>query len=70
MKSISHGTRERPHQVGHEEDRALEDADEQQLAAGVVGGQLAAELADPRLQRVLVDQDLADALLELSLRHG
>ena len=48
------------HQVGHEEDGALEHADEQQLAAGVVGGDLGAELADPRLQRLLVDQDLAD----------
>ena len=52
--------RDRAHQVGHEEDRALEHADEQQLAAGVVGGDLRAELADARLQALLVDQDLAD----------
>ena len=39
------------HQVGHEEDRALEDADEQQVAAGVVGRDLGAELRDPPLER-------------------
>ena len=50
MKSISHGHADRAHQVGHEEHGSLEHADEQELAAGVVGGDLLAELADPRLQ--------------------
>ena len=39
------------HQVGHEEDGALEDADQQQVAARVVGGDLLAELGDARAQR-------------------
>ena len=48
MKSISHGTVRSPHQVGHEEDGALEHADEQQIAARVVGRDLVAELGDAR----------------------
>src|SRR5262245_7802447 len=62
--------RYRPHQVGHEEDRALEHADEQKLLAGVVGRDLGAQLADPRLERVLVDEDLPDRLLELGVAHA
>ena len=57
MKSISHGHGQPPHQVGHEEDGALEHAEQEQVAAGVVGGDLVAELGDARLQRVLVDED-------------
>ena len=70
MKSISHGTVSSPHEVGHEEDRALEDADEEEVAARVVGGDLGAELADPRLDRLCLDQDLPDGLLQLCLRHS
>src|SRR5205823_2079421 len=55
------------HQVGHEEDGALQHADEQEVASLVVGRDLPAELADPLVQAVLVDQDLADRSLELSL---
>ena len=40
------GNRQLAHQVGHEEDGALEDADEQQVAALVVGRDLLAELRD------------------------
>ena len=36
----------------------------------VVGRDLGAELADARLQRVLVDEDLAHPLLQLGLRHA
>ena len=36
MKSTSHGHVEVAHQVGEEEDRALQDADEQQVPALVV----------------------------------
>ena len=39
------------HQVGHEEDGALEHADEQQVAALVVLGDLVAELGDARGER-------------------
>ena len=40
-----------PGQVGHDHDRALEHADEQQVPARVVGVDLGGELADPGLQR-------------------
>ena len=53
MKSISHGHGELAHQVGHEEHGALEHADQQQVAALVVGRDLGSELGDPRPQRVL-----------------
>src|SRR5215204_2317256 len=59
-----------PHQVAHEEHRALEDADEQQVLPGVVVRDLFAELGDPTLERLFVDQRLADRALELSLRHA
>ena len=42
MKSISHGTVSSPHQVGDEEHGALQDADEEQVAALVVGRDLGA----------------------------
>ena len=58
--------RQMAHEVGQEEDGALEDADEEQVAACVVGGDLRAELGDPPLERRLLDQDLRDRLLELS----
>ena len=48
------------HEVGHEEDGALEDADEQEVAAAVVVADLGAELGDPPLEGVLVDEDLRD----------
>ena len=51
MKSTSHGM-SIAHQVGHEEDRALEDADEQEVAATVVVRDLGAELGDPPVQRL------------------
>src|SRR5919197_3771303 len=47
------------HQVGHEEDGALQHADQQQVAAAVVGGDLLAELGNARGEPLLVDQDLA-----------
>ena len=59
-----------PHQVGHEEDGALEHADQQQVAALVVGRDLGAELGHARGERLPVDQDLADRALELGLAHA
>src|SRR5206468_4803184 len=58
------------HQVGHEEDGALEHADQEQVAALVVGRDLRAELGDARSERLLVDQDLADGPLQLCLAHS
>src|SRR5438094_251195 len=63
------GHRDRAHQVGHEEDRSLEHAHEQELAPRVVGGNLAAELVDACLEHVLLDQDLADSALDLRAVH-
>src|SRR4029079_5575036 len=52
------------HEVRDEEDRALEDAHEQQVASLVVGRDLGAELIDAGAQDVLVDQDLADVRVD------
>ena len=64
MKSTSQRKGDPAHQVGHEEDRALEHADEQQVAPAVVLGDLRAELVDAALERLLVDQDLVDVRVE------
>src|SRR5918999_1099919 len=55
------------HQVGHEEDGALKHADQEQVAAGVVGGDLLPQLRDPVLQRNLVDEDSLNGRLQLGL---
>ena len=60
MKSTSQGSVDRAHQVGEEEDGALQHADEQRVAARVVARDLRAQLADAVLQIVRLDQDLAD----------
>src|SRR6266542_4922411 len=52
--------RDMAHEVGHEEDRALEDSDEQEVLALVVRGDLLTELGDPSLKSLLVDEDLLD----------
>ena len=62
MKSTSQGDVELAHEVGEEEDGALEDADEQQLLALVVARDLLAQLADPPLEVVGLDEDLADSV--------
>ena len=54
-----------PHQVGHERQRALEDRDEGQLAAGVVGADARAELAHLGRDLLLVEQDLGDIGVEV-----
>ena len=69
MKSISHGTVSCAHQVGHEEDGALEHADEQEVAPVVVGRDLRAERGHPCAHVVLVDEDLPDARSTSSLMH-
>src|SRR5918992_3777002 len=58
------------HQVGHEEHGALEHADQEQVATGVVGGDLLAQLGDPVLQRDLVDEDALDGGQQLGLAHA
>ena len=49
-----------PREVGHEHERALEDADEERRFVVVVGRDLFAEIADPLLQLVFVDDDPTD----------
>ena len=48
------------HEVGEEEDGALEHPDEQQVAVGVLGADLLAERAHALLEVVGLDEDLAD----------
>ena len=48
------------HQVGQEEDRALQHADQQQLAALVVARDLLGELPHAVREVVVLDEDLAD----------
>ena len=60
MNSICDRQLQRPGEVGHEHHRALEDADEQQLPAGVVGRDLRGELTDLRRDLVLGQQHGVD----------
>jgi hypothetical protein len=48
------------HEIGEEEHRALQDADEQQVAVGVLGGDRLAQGAHALLEVVGLDEDLAD----------
>ena len=57
MKSNSTGQVDRAREIGHEHERALEDADEQRRMVVVVGRDLLAEIADALLQLVFVDDD-------------
>jgi hypothetical protein len=60
--------RRRPRQVADERDAGFERPDEEGLLAGVVTAQLRAELPDPRDDLVSIEEDLADALVELGQR--
>ncbi len=60
MKSISHGMVSFADQVGHEEHRALQHADQQQVGLRVVARELGAQLGDPSLRASLVTQHLGD----------
>jgi hypothetical protein len=53
--------RQRAREVGNEDEARLQRADEQRLAAGVVGGDLLAELRDARGDLLLGEIDLPDA---------
>ena len=55
--------RERPRQVGEEDDARLQQADEEGLTAGVVLGDLGAELRDPGGDLLGGEVDLADAVV-------
>jgi hypothetical protein len=53
--------RDRTREVGQEDEARLQERDEQQVAAGVLAGNLGAELADPSSQLVGREKNLADA---------
>jgi len=55
--------RQRARQVGQEYERRLQGADEQRLLAGVVGGDLLAELRDAGRDLLGREVDLSDAQL-------
>jgi hypothetical protein len=55
------GDRDRAREVGQEDEARLQQRDEQQVAAGVLAGDLRAELADARLQLLGREKDIADA---------
>src|SRR6185369_6731548 len=48
------------YEVGHEDEGALEDADEERITVGVVGGDLLAELGDAPPEVVFGDDDGAE----------
>src|SRR5947209_5534236 len=58
------------HEIAQEEDRALEHADEQEVAAVVVGRDLRAERLDARAQLVGLDEDLADGAAHATVSSG
>jgi len=51
--------RDRAREVGQEDEARLQERDEQQVAAGVVAGDVRAELTDARLQLLGREKDLA-----------
>jgi hypothetical protein len=60
--------RRRARQVADEGDARLERSDEEWLLAGVVAAELRAELPDAGADLVGIEEDLADALVELDQR--
>ena len=64
------GAGQRPGQVGHHHDRALEDADQQQVLAVVVGLDLGGQLVEPGVDLLLGDQDLLEVGSHVGSVHG
>jgi hypothetical protein len=60
--------RDRARQVANERNACLQRADEQRLPPGVVAGQVGAELPDAAADLVALEEDLADAPVELDQR--
>jgi hypothetical protein len=52
---------DRPREVGEEDEACLQERDEQQVAVGVVLGDLGAQLADAGLELLRGEKGLADA---------
>jgi hypothetical protein len=60
--------RDRARQVADERHARFQPADEQRLLAGVVARQLCPELSNARAYLVSIEEDFADALVELDQR--
>jgi hypothetical protein len=52
--------RERPGEVGKEDEARLQERDEQEVPVGIVGPDLLAQLADARPELLGAEKDLAD----------
>ena len=63
MKSTSQGTVQRPHQVGNEEDGALEHADQDQVSVPVVVRHFLRQLTHPAGEVVGWNEHLADRVV-------
>jgi hypothetical protein len=57
--------RDRAREVGEEDEARLQQRDEEQVAAGVVAGDLGAQLADAALQLLGGEEDVADAGVQI-----
>jgi hypothetical protein len=57
VNRVRHG--DLAHQIGQKQHTALEDADQQQVLARIVGADLGAQLGDTLLQLLSRDEDLA-----------
>jgi hypothetical protein len=57
--------RDRSAQVGEEDEARLQQGDEQQVAVGVVAGDLRAQLLDARVNLLRAQEDVTDAWVAL-----
>jgi hypothetical protein len=57
--------RDRPAEIGEEDEARLQQADEQQVAVGVVGRDLRAQFLDARANIVRAEEDVTDAWVAL-----
>jgi hypothetical protein len=57
--------RDRAREVGEEDEARLQQRDEEQVAAGVVAGDLGTQLADAALQLLGGEEDVADAGVQI-----
>jgi hypothetical protein len=56
--------RDRPAEVCEEHEARLQKPDQQQVAVGVLGGDLGAQLLDARANRLRAEEDVTDAVVQ------